>query len=135
MKQSALEVLSPFSDVFRQRKRQRTAALQDLRSFMPFNSSRGVLECGSPLPLFRLAVCLLGLIASSVADSDNKSERGFGPEAAREDAKKLVAADGLDATLFASEPLLVNPCDMEIDSRGRVWITEGANYRKWSNPP
>jgi putative membrane-bound dehydrogenase-like protein len=31
--------------------------------------------------------------------------------------------------------MLVNPCDMDIDSRGRVWITEGANYRKWSNPP
>src|SRR5205807_2276517 len=23
----------------------------------------------------------------------------------------------------------------DIDERGRVWITEGANYRKWANPP
>ena len=31
--------------------------------------------------------------------------------------------------------MIVNPCDMDIDARGRVWITEGANYRssfqKW----
>jgi len=35
----------------------------------------------------------------------------------------------LAVTLFASEPDLVNPCDMDIDAQGRVWITEGANYR------
>ena len=63
------------------------------------------------------------------------ADRPFGPEAARQEAKKLEVAEGLDVTLFASEPMLVNPCDMDIDSRGRVWITEGANYRKWSNPP
>src|SRR2546423_829863 len=63
------------------------------------------------------------------------AERGFGPKAAREDAKKLEVADGLEGTLLAAEPMLVNPCDMDVDARGRVWITEGANYRKWSNPP
>src|SRR5881392_791890 len=56
-------------------------------------------------------------------------------ESAQADMQKLTAGKGLEATLFASEPMLVNPCDMDIDSRGRVWITEGANYRKWSNPP
>ena len=52
-----------------------------------------------------------------------------GPEAARDDLKKMSVADGLAVTLFASEPMMVNPCDMDIDARGRVWITEGANYR------
>ena len=65
----------------------------------------------------------------------NAADRPFGPQAALEEAKKLEVAEGLEMTLFASEPMLVNPCDMDIDSRGRVWITEGANYRKWSNPP
>src|SRR6185369_15278132 len=36
---------------------------------------------------------------------------------------------------FASEPMVRNPADMDIDARGRVWITEGVNYRssfqKW----
>jgi putative membrane-bound dehydrogenase-like protein len=56
-------------------------------------------------------------------------------EAALEDLKKMTVADGLEVTLFASEPMMVNPCDMDVDARGRVWITEGANYRKWANPP
>jgi putative membrane-bound dehydrogenase-like protein len=47
----------------------------------------------------------------------------------------MTAADGLKVSLFASEPMVVNPADMDIDERGRVWITEGANYRssfqKW----
>src|SRR4051812_42246223 len=73
------------------------------------------------------------LLASACALT--AAERGFGPAAARQDAKKLEVAEGLEVTLFASEPMLVNPCDMDIDARGRVWITEGANYRKWSNPP
>jgi putative membrane-bound dehydrogenase-like protein len=52
-----------------------------------------------------------------------------GPAAAQAFMTTLKAADGLEATLFASEPMVVNPCDMDIDERGRVWITEGANYR------
>jgi len=35
----------------------------------------------------------------------------------------------LETTLFASEPMLVNPTNMDIDARGRVWVTEGFNYR------
>jgi putative membrane-bound dehydrogenase-like protein len=53
---------------------------------------------------------------------------------ALEDMKKMTVADGLEVTLFASEPMMVNPCDMDVDAKGRVWITEGANYRKWANP-
>jgi putative membrane-bound dehydrogenase-like protein len=59
---------------------------------------------------------------------------GSGPEAAREQTKKLHVADGLELTLFASEPMVRNPADMDVDARGRVWVTEGANYRlfqKW----
>jgi putative membrane-bound dehydrogenase-like protein len=46
-----------------------------------------------------------------------------------ESARKLKPAEGLEATLWASEPLVVNPTNMDIDSRGRVWVTEGLNYR------
>lgn len=37
--------------------------------------------------------------------------------------------DGLQVELFASEPRMTNPTNMDIDSRGRVWLTEGYNYR------
>lgn len=62
-------------------------------------------------------------------------ERGSGPEAAAQDAEKLITPSSLDATLFASEPMIANPADLDIDAQGRIWVVEGANYRKWSSPP
>lgn len=35
----------------------------------------------------------------------------------------------LETTLFAAEPMLSNPTNIDIDERGRVWVTEGYNYR------
>ncbi len=48
---------------------------------------------------------------------------------AEKSAQRLKPAPGLEATLWASEPMLSNPTNMDIDSRGRVWIAEGLNYR------
>jgi putative membrane-bound dehydrogenase-like protein len=59
----------------------------------------------------------------------------FGPAAAKEETARMTPAEGLQVQLFASEPMTYNLCDMDIDARGRVWVTEGANYRstfqKW----
>jgi putative membrane-bound dehydrogenase-like protein len=41
----------------------------------------------------------------------------------------LETAEGLEATLFASAPMVDNPIAMDVDARGRVWVTEGHNYR------
>jgi putative membrane-bound dehydrogenase-like protein len=49
-----------------------------------------------------------------------------GPE---ESARRLKPAEGLEATLWAAEPMLSNPTNIDVDSRGRVWVTEGLNYR------
>ena len=57
--------------------------------------------------------------------------RGVGWEAALKQVKELKPADGLEVTLFASEPMVVNPTNIDIDARGRVWVAEGANYRLW----
>ena len=46
----------------------------------------------------------------------------------------LEVAEGLQATLFAAEPQLLNPTNMDIDAKGRVWITEAYNYRPTLNP-
>ncbi len=40
----------------------------------------------------------------------------------------------LELTLFASEPMMTNPTNMDIDDKGRVWICEGYNYRNKLNP-
>ncbi len=41
----------------------------------------------------------------------------------------MQTVDGLQTTLWASEPGTVKPTNMDIDERGRIWITEAANYR------
>jgi putative membrane-bound dehydrogenase-like protein len=56
------------------------------------------------------------------------------PDRTPEDtAKSLKGPDGFEFTVFASEPMVVNPTNMEVDSRGRVWVTEGLNYRFFAN--
>ena len=42
---------------------------------------------------------------------------------------EFEVAPGLEMTLWASEPLLVNPTNFDIDERGRVWFIESVNYR------
>src|SRR6266481_4202185 len=60
---------------------------------------------------------------------------GFGLEAARAAMTNFTVCEGLRLSLFASEPMVRNPTDMDVDAQGRVWITEGVNYRssfqKW----
>jgi len=53
----------------------------------------------------------------------------FGPSGP-EPADGFTAADGLEVTLWAAEPDVVNPTNMAIDERGRIWITEAINYRR-----
>ncbi len=45
----------------------------------------------------------------------------------------LDVAPGLECTLFASEPMLSNPSSIDIDHRGRVWVCELINYRRFKN--
>ncbi|MFM7607133.1 MAG: PVC-type heme-binding CxxCH protein, partial [Prosthecobacter sp.] len=40
--------------------------------------------------------------------------------------------EGLEITVWATSPQLFNPANMDIDHIGRVWITEGVNYRRHS---
>ena len=64
----------------------------------------------------------LGLIAMQPTN-------GLGQVSAEETARRLKAGAGLQTTLWASEPMLANPTNIDVDSRGRVWVTEGLNYR------
>jgi putative membrane-bound dehydrogenase-like protein len=57
-----------------------------------------------------------------------------GTNSPERDAAKAVAnldvAEGLEATLFASEPEIANITNIDIDHLGRVWAGEVKNYRK-----
>ena len=45
----------------------------------------------------------------------------------------LSLTDGLEATLFASEPTVTNPTNIDVDHLGRVWVCEAYNYRPGIN--
>ena len=43
--------------------------------------------------------------------------------------KGLETADGLEVQLMAAEPIIRNPTNIDVDDRGRIWVTEAFNYR------
>src|SRR3954471_18216937 len=69
----------------------------------------------------------LGLaVVAGLAGAGQFAHAQKSPEETRQ---LLQVAEGLEASVFASEPMFANPCDMDVDARGRVWVTEGWNYR------
>ncbi|MEZ4701411.1 MAG: c-type cytochrome [Rhodothermales bacterium] len=93
-----------------------------------------------------LTVIAIGLIGFSCKKPEVVNEYGLvvktvgetlTPEQHREIQHALdglEVAPGLEATLFAAEPMLANPTNIDIDARGRVWVCEGINYRPHLNP-
>jgi len=79
--------------------------------------------------LYPFQMVLVGLIIMSC--SEPKAPDEHSPESSLADLKIY---EGLEVSLFASEPMFSNPTNMDIDSRGRVWITEAYNYRNQYNP-
>ena len=70
------------------------------------------------------------LVASAVAGGGQPA--GIGSRDPKDAVKGLDVAEGLEATLFASEasnPAMLNPTSIDIDHLGRVWVCEVVNYR------
>ena len=51
-----------------------------------------------------------------------------------ETLKSFELADGLEATVWATEPMLVNPTNIDIDARGRVWVLRGGELPQRRSP-
>lgn len=88
---------------------------------------------------FSYTAFLMWLLFSGCQSPDQKS----GDDKPLSDAQKhlpeyalrgLKGAADLQISLFAHEPMLVNPTNMDIDEKGRVWVCEGYNYRYSLNP-
>ena len=43
--------------------------------------------------------------------------------------KGLTIAPGLEVRTVATEPMLTNPTNIDVDERGRIWVCEAYNYR------
>lgn len=42
---------------------------------------------------------------------------------------RFVVPEGFELTVWAQAPQLRNPTNMDVDAQGRIWVTEGVNYR------
>jgi len=43
--------------------------------------------------------------------------------------------DDWEATLWAESPNFFNPTNIDVDAKGRIWVTEAVNYRGFNNSP
>lgn len=71
-------------------------------------------------------------LRTSFNDEPSQQQNGIMSGA---DSSTLYLPDDLEATLWAEAPMLYNPTNIDIDARGRVWVTEAVNYRKFNNKP
>jgi putative membrane-bound dehydrogenase-like protein len=46
---------------------------------------------------------------------------------------RFAVPDDLEITLWAQSPLFYNPTNMDVDLKGRIWVAEGRNYRKFAS--
>ena len=70
----------------------------------------------------------IGLVCAPVAALAQKEPQ--------ETVNSLTTADGFEIRLFAAEPMIANPIAIDVDTYGRVWVTEGTKYRQnVGNPP
>ena len=44
---------------------------------------------------------------------------------------RFEAPEGLVVSLWAESPQLYNPAAIDVDPKGRVWVAEAVNYRRW----
>jgi len=45
----------------------------------------------------------------------------------------LFLPDDLEVSLWAESPMFFNPTNMDVDAKGRIWVTEAVNYRNFNN--
>ncbi len=86
------------------------------------------------LCLFVVSLLLLGLggdPAPVVAQQKKGPAKALPPDIHEPASavKYLTVNPELEMKLFASEPILTNPTNIDIDHRGRVWVCDVQNYR------
>lgn len=82
------------------------------------------------------SICL-ALVAGCSSDA-RAPEHGAARSAPAKDARarRVLTSDfdvapGLEVRLWAESPDVFNPTAMDVDARGRLWVTEAVNYRQW----
>ncbi|QDU78487.1 hypothetical protein Pla110_01910 [Polystyrenella longa] len=77
-----------------------------------------------PTLLFSITLCCISSFSTSLR-AEKEPDR-----LAKNAIEGLEIADGLEASLFVSEPEMLSPTNIDIDAYGRVWVCEVVNYRR-----
>ncbi len=56
----------------------------------------------------------------------------MGSDIIDQDSTRIYLPTDLQANLWAQSPMLYNPTNMDIDYKGRIWVTEAVNYRDFN---
>src|SRR6187551_419481 len=85
------------------------------------------------LPIFLAVLIFLSACKNSTDKTTDNN-----PSDTLTEAQKHLSANalrglhvyaGLEVEIMATEPMLKNPTNIDVDERGRVWVTEAYNYR------
>lgn len=87
----------------------------------------GGLLLGGGMAIYQMPNSYIG--NSQVADSLYKDLTEAQKRSPKYAVAGLTLTEGLEATLFASEPTVVNLTNIDVDHKGRVWACEAYNYR------
>jgi putative heme-binding domain-containing protein len=72
-----------------------------------------------------VALMLLACTTSAVAQRDLKDIPNPDPELER---KSFIVADGFEVNLYAADPLIAKPIQMNFDAQGRLWVASSEIY-------
>ena len=67
------------------------------------------------------------------AEAEADSEEAAPDQSGLVDPSDFTLPDDLEMTIWAHSPDLRNPTNMDMDAHGRMWVTEGINYRALMN--
>ncbi len=84
-----------------------------------------------PRILLASVAALLVLPALNAQSPSFPNSNRYGIENAKKAMANFTTPAGLKASLFAAEPMIQNPTNIDIDHHGRVWATECVNYRRY----
>lgn len=78
-------------------------------------------------------VLLSGITAAMVFSCSEVNREFKLEEKYFSEGTQLYLPQDLEATLWAESPQFFNPTNMDVDARGRIWVTEAVNYRLYRN--
>ncbi|EPR65562.1 PVC-type heme-binding CxxCH protein [Cyclobacterium qasimii] len=84
--------------------------------------------------LFGMTILSLSLFTIACKEEVKEEPFSLGEKYFSE-STQLYLPNDLEATLWAESPQFFNPTNMDVDAKGRIWVTEALNYRMFRNDP